>query len=301
MAKYIILDSGHAKVTGGKRSPDSSLLEWEFNNDMQYRLKRRFEELGFVVYLVNPNPEKGSEVSLANRCSRANSYWSQKGKPDCLYISLHANAAGTGGWSNARGVEVYTASNASAKSKNAAKLINDQIFKDVYAIDKGFKNRGHKTASFYVIKHTDMPSVLIEYEFYSNKDGVNLLKNKRDLLCEATVKSVCQYFNVNYKGGIPNIPKNINVIPEAPKDIPNKNTGRVNGQYPVGTYNRNARVNVNSLNVRKGRPRTGGYDTILGQLKKGEVVKVGYCLGNWFGIIYKGQQAFICGDYVELE
>ena len=80
-----------------------------------------------------------------------------------------------------------------------------------------------------------------------------------------------------------------------------KNTGRVNGQYPVGTYNRNARVNVNSLNVRKGRPRTGGYDTILGQLKKGEVVKVGYCLGNWFGIIYKGQQAFICGDYVELE
>ena len=76
-----------------------------------------------------------------------------------MFISIHANAAGNGGWSIARGVEVYTAANASAKSKNAAKLINDQIFKDVYAIDKGFKNRGHKTASFYVIKHTAMPSV----------------------------------------------------------------------------------------------------------------------------------------------
>ena len=127
---------------------------------MQYKLKARLEALGFVVYLVNPNPEKGSEVSLATRCSRANTYWKNQGKPgNCLFTSIHANAAGTGGWSTARGVEVYTAANASSKSKNAAKLINDQIFKDVYAIDKGFKNRGHKTASFYVIKHTSMPSV----------------------------------------------------------------------------------------------------------------------------------------------
>ena len=147
------------KTTAGKRSPDSSLLEWEFNNDMQYKLKARLEALGFKVYLVNPNPEKGSEVSLATRCSRANTYWKNQGKPECLFISIHANAAGNGGWSTARGVEVYTAANASSKSKNAAKLINDQIFKDVYAIDKGFKNRGHKTASFYVIKHTAMPSV----------------------------------------------------------------------------------------------------------------------------------------------
>jgi N-acetylmuramoyl-L-alanine amidase len=49
LAKHIILDSGHAKTTGGKRSPDSSLMEWEFNNDMQYRLKKRLEELGFKV------------------------------------------------------------------------------------------------------------------------------------------------------------------------------------------------------------------------------------------------------------
>ena len=124
MANYVILDAGHASVTAGKRSPDGKLLEWEFNNDMQYRLKKRLEQLGFIVYLVNPEPNKGSEVSLGTRCTRANNYWANKGKPNCLYISLHANAAGTGGWSSARGVETYTASNASAKSKNAAKCIN---------------------------------------------------------------------------------------------------------------------------------------------------------------------------------
>lgn len=296
MAKHIILDAGHCARTKGKRSPDSSLLEWEFNNDLQYRLKKRFEALGFKVYLVNPTPEKGAEVSLATRCSRANSYWSQQGKPDCLFISIHANAAGSGGWSTARGVEVYTASNASNNSKRAAKLLNDQIYKDIYAIDKGFKNRGHKTASFYVIKHTNMPSILAEYEFYSNKDGVNLLKNRRDLLCESTVKAVCQYFNVKYDNNdTPQVMLNPQLSQAkvvTANNVKNKN-------HANGNYNKNVRVTVNSLNVRKGRPGTAGYNTILGQLKKGDVVKVGYCLNNWFGIIFNGKQAFISGEYVE--
>ena len=291
MAKnYIILDSGHAKTTAGKRSPDGKLLEWEFNNDMQYKLKKRLEQLGFVVYLVNPNPEKGSEVSLATRCSRANTYWKNQGKPNCLYVSLHANAAGTGGWSTARGVEVYTAANASAKSKSAAKLINNQIYKDVYAIDKGFKNRGHKTASFYVIKNTSMPSILIEYEFYSNKDGVALLQNKRDLLCEATVKGICAHFGVTYKSSNQT---------EVQKPVETKPVTEPKKELKNGTYNVNATVTANSLNVRQGRPGSAGYNTILGQLKKGQVVKVGYCLNGWFGITFNGKQGFISGEYVK--
>ena len=290
MAKnYIILDAGHCHATAGKRSPDSKLLEWEFNNDMQYKLKKRLEQLGFVVYLVNPNPEKGSEVSLATRCSRANSYWSNQGKPNCLFVSLHANAAGTGGWSTARGVEVYTAANASTKSKNAAKLINDQIYKDVYAIDKGFKNRGHKTASFYVVKNTNMPCCLIEYEFYSNQDGVALLNNKRDLLCEATLKGICAHFSVTYKA------PNQTVVQ---KPVETKPIETVKKELKNGTYNVNATVNASSLNVRQGRPGSAGYNTILGQLKKGQVVKVGYCLNGWFGITFNGKQGFISGDYV---
>lgn len=298
MAKHIILDAGHAKVTPGKRSPDSSLMEWEFNNDMQYRIKKRLEALGFVVYLVNPNPEKGSEVSLGTRCSRANSYWSTKGKPECLFVSLHANAAGSSGWSTARGVEVYTASNASSKSKSAAKLVNDQIYKDVYAFDKGFKNRGHKTASFYVVKNTSMPSILIEYEFYSNKDGVNLLKNKRDVLCEATVKALCAHFGVAYKA--PNTTQAQKPDTSTPVQE-KKETSNVKGKYSNGTYNKNGKITASSLNVRKGRPGTAGYNTILGQLKKGQVVKVGYCLNNWFGIVFNGKQGFISGEYVDVD
>lgn len=290
MANYIILDAGHAKVTGGKRSPDSSLLEWEFNNDMQYRLKTRLEQLGFTVYLVNPNPEKGAEVSLATRCNLANNYWVGKGKPKtCLYVSLHANAAGSSGWSSARGVEVYASKDCSVNSKKAAKAINDAIFNEVYAFDKGFRNRGFKQNNFYVVKHTKMPACLIEYEFYSNKDGVKLLKNKRDVLCEATIKGICNYFNMGYKQTAPSVKASVTTgVPSTQKPWAN------------GTYNVNAMVMVNSLNVRQGRPGSEKYNNILGTLPRNTVIQVNYCLNGWFGIIFNGKQGFISGDYIKL-
>lgn len=289
MANYVILDAGHAKATAGKRSPDGSLLEWEFNNDMQYRLKKRLEQLGFVVYLVNPDPSVGPEVSLGTRCTRANNYWVSKGKPNCIYVSLHANAAGTGGWSSARGVETYTASNASGNSRNLAKYINDSIFEEVYKIDNGFKNRGCKTNSFYVIKHTNMPCCLIEYEFYSNQAGVAILNNKRDILSEATVKGICKYFNTAYQptsGVLHGMKANVE-------------TPSVTRPFKNGNYNMKAKVNVGTLNVRAGRPGTPGYNTIIGKLSKDTVITVGYCLNGWFGIVYNGKQAFVSGEYVD--
>ena len=296
MANYIILDSGHAKSTMGKRSPDSSLLEWEFNNDMQYRLKKRLEQLGFTVYLVNPNPQTGADKSLAARCNDANNYWAGKGKPNCLYVSIHANAAGSGAWYQARGVEVYTSKNCSTKSANAAKKVCNAIYKDVYAIDKGFKNRGYKQNNFYVVKNTSMQSILIEYAFYDNKEDIKLLKNKRDLLCEATLKGICEHFGVAYKAA--NAAPVKQPVQEAAKPAANIPS---NGKpWKNGTYNVNVKVTASSLNVRAGRPGDAKYNTIIGKLAKGKVIKVGYCLNGWFGVTIDGKQGFISGDYVVL-
>lgn len=258
---------------------------------MQYRLKTRLEQLGFVVYLVNPHPETGADMSLANRCKYANDYWTKLGKPaNCLYISLHANAHTP--WSAARGVEVFTANNASNASKNAAKKICNAIYKDVYAIDKGFKNRGHKVANYYVIKNTSMRSCLIEYAFYTNKEDLAILKNRRSLLCEATLKGICEHFNVTYKApGTANKP----VSESAKKPVPSTSK-----PWKNGTYNINVKVTASSLNVRAGRPGSAKYDTIIGKLPKNTVIKVGYCLNGWFGVIVDGKQGFISGDYIQL-
>ena len=66
-------------------------------------------------------------------------------------------------------------------------------------LDANAKDRGVKSENFTVIYKASMPSVLVEYAFYSNLDDLKMLKNNRNELVEATVKAICQYFNIEYK------------------------------------------------------------------------------------------------------
>ena len=199
MSKYLlILDAGHSYDTKGKKAFDNSFYEWDFNNKMQYLLKKRAEELGITVKLTNPNPNIVSDISLTTRATTANNFYKNLNIPKTVMISLHANAYGNN-FNSARGVEVYHASNASTNSKNLAKYICDNIYSDVKAIDKNFKNRGVKCQDFTVIYKTIIPTCLVEYGFYSNKDDLKILKNNQNELVEATLKGICKYFNINYQ------------------------------------------------------------------------------------------------------
>ena len=77
MSKYLlILDAGHSHDTAGKRAFDNSFYEWDFNNNMQYLIKKRAEEHGIIVKLTNPNPQSVSDISLSVRSAYANKLYS---------------------------------------------------------------------------------------------------------------------------------------------------------------------------------------------------------------------------------
>ena len=192
----LILDAGHSFSTAGKRNEKENFYEWEFNNDMQYKIKARCEELGIKVFLTNPNPNKVSDINLSTRASLANDYWLRNSKPKSMFISIHANSFSN---ESARGTETYAAKNASATSKNFAKALNNEIVKIMKELDPTSKDRGVKSENFTVIYKASMPSVLCEYGFYSNLDDLKILKNNKDELVEATVKAICSYFNIEYK------------------------------------------------------------------------------------------------------
>lgn len=198
MNYLLLLDAGHAKNTKGKKSPDNSFYEWDFNNKMQYKIKKRAEEHGIDVYLSNPNPDRVSDIPLSTRANSMNNYWSSKGKPKAIMVSLHANAYGSD-FNSARGTETYVASNASTNSKNFAKLLNNEIVATMKKLDSGAKDRGVKTQDFTVIYKTQTPCVLAEYSFYSNTGDLKILKNNQDELTEATIRAICKYFGIAYK------------------------------------------------------------------------------------------------------
>ena len=192
----LILDAGHAKNTKGKNNASQNFYEWEFNNDMQYKIKSRCEELGITVFLTNPNPSTVSDIALTTRANLANDYWLRNSKPKSIFISLHANAFSN---ESARGTETYVGKNASNTSKNFAKVLNDNIVNTMKQLDSSAKDRGVKTENFTVIYKAAMPSVLVEYGFYTNLNDLKILKNNRNELVEATVKAICDYFGVTYK------------------------------------------------------------------------------------------------------
>lgn len=200
--KMVILDAGHNEYVAGKEAPDKSMREWEFNDDMQKRIFKMLSEYPeFYVYMTNPDPARKNEIGLVKRATMANSNWRSKGKPDAIFISLHANAYGS--WTSANGCETFHAKNASTKSKTFAKILNDNVHATLKELNPKSVNRGVKCANHAVTKNAAMPAVLVEYGFYTNRIDLDILKNNRQELAEATVKAICEYFKIEYQKDIP--------------------------------------------------------------------------------------------------
>lgn len=191
----VCIDPGHDASTPGKKSPDESLKEWEFNRDVAYRLKALLEAQGVeVVMTVGRWEDQGDESSttlarakLAKRVAVANNY---KSDVD-LFVSVHANAfSSDGGWSSAEGWEIYTF-NTGTVAEKAAKYI-EKATKATGIV----KDRGRKTANFYVIKYTEMPAVLIEHAFFTNYEECQKMKTDsfRQTLAQADCTGIMNFF-----------------------------------------------------------------------------------------------------------
>lgn len=188
----VVIDPGHGKTTGGKRSPDSSLMEWEFNRDVAYRLKDLLEAQGYTV-IMTVSKDDQTDPSLASRAAVANT----AGNVD-LFVSIHANANGNGSsWDSAHGWEIWIhktggVSEKAAKSIEAATKASITEFKD-----RGIKKTGVGEKGLYVSRNTEMPSVLIEHGFYTNQSECQLMKTSafRQRLAQADATGIINFFN----------------------------------------------------------------------------------------------------------
>lgn len=181
----IALDYGHGRETAGKRSPDSTLREYEFNRAVGRQLKEILENHGLEVIETVTNE---SDPSLTTRCKIAND-----AKADYL-VSIHANAYGET-WNSANGWEIYIV----GKGGNAEKLAKSI---EKYSKDLGLKNRGVKVEkTFAMLKGTNMPAVLIEHGFYTNKEECEKLKdeNFRRQCAIVDAKGILSHLGITYK------------------------------------------------------------------------------------------------------
>lgn len=209
---HIILDCGHGMndTTKGKYSPmldpnefslrdltvyQNRFREGNFNRLIGQRLERMLKDAGFEVHIVS---DSYKDNSLNDRVSKANKIAAKYGKDNCIYISIHSNAAGNGiAWNNASGVSVHCCRKSSEKSKKLARL----IYK--HALDKGYN--GNRSIpkdhiwynDFFVLKNTSMPAVLVENLFYDNKSDLKKLMSDehRDVILSYLYNGILEFID----------------------------------------------------------------------------------------------------------
>lgn len=182
----ILIDNGHGINTPGKRSPDGELLEGIYNREIARRITTMLQHQGIDAELLVPEAE---DISLHDRCLRANKQSIIHGKDNVIIISIHCNAASSDGkWHNARGWSVYT-----SKGQTEADKLSDCLAKAAYNNLPGEIVRADWSdgdidieESFYILRHTLSPAVLTENLF------MDTLQQKTFLLSEEGKSAIVQ-------------------------------------------------------------------------------------------------------------
>lgn len=201
--RLIILGTAHGENVAGKRSPDGKFEEWRYSRETVAALAALLKAEGFNVHVDIANgivPGRQAE-ELAMRCRIVNELCRKWGTENCIYVSIHVNAAGNGSkWMGARGWSVYT-SRGRTKADDLATCIWDAadellphdnktaLRKDMSDGDPDYE------AGFYVLKNTKCAAVLTENLFMDNREDVNYLMSEegRKTIVEIHRKGIVDY------------------------------------------------------------------------------------------------------------
>ena len=200
----ILLDNGHASKTLGKRSlkleDGRQLFEYEFNRAIVKRIAALLdkEHISYKILV----PEVDYDVPLPVRAQRANEWVNKLGKDKCLFISIHANAAGNGTqWMDARGWAIYT-TKGKTKSDEYATIFWQEA--DKLLPKYGITVRKQMTdgdpdyeENFTVIYNTKCPAILTENLFMDNKEDCKFILSDegRDVIAQLHVNAIKRIIN----------------------------------------------------------------------------------------------------------
>jgi len=218
--RTIVIDAGHGGKDVGATGKRYRLREKDMALELARKLRDILERNGIRVIMTR---DRDTYVSLSRRAEIAN----QAGAD--LFVSIHINASRS---RSLRGFECYYLSNATDDNARALEAFENASLKtdDEAAIEHSARldktlwdmaltenrlesgelasyicdsvdkslaigNRGTKSARFYVLKYTRMPSVLVETGYLSNRYEEKMLKSAQflDRMADAVAKGILRY------------------------------------------------------------------------------------------------------------
>mgnify|MGYP001350294835 CR=1 FL=1 len=185
----IVIDAGHGPDTPGKRSPDGSLREYQFNSAVaRYVADTLLHGYEGVEILMTHADDR--DVPLKERTDRANAWGAD------VFVSIHANAYGDGGWNDAKGIETFVYETRPPAAVALANAVQRQLVRAT-----GRPDRGVKSANFHVLRETRMTAILVECGFMTNRTEAELLKSDeyRRKCAAAIVAGIAETYGLKKK------------------------------------------------------------------------------------------------------
>lgn len=169
--EVIVVDCGHGGDDPGKVGVNDA-LEKDINLKIGKMVKKRLKKKGFEVVMTREKDEmlegEGSDnkkvqdmkarVALINKTAPA------------LAVSIHQNSYHE---ANVRGAQVFYYSH-SAEGEKAAKVMQEALL----SLDEDNKREAKPNDSYYILKRTEAPTIIVECGFLSHPEEAGLLANE---------------------------------------------------------------------------------------------------------------------------
>ena len=185
------IDPGHGGADPGKVGVLDT-LEKDINLQISLLLKEDLEQRGFVVYMTREtDTDLGEEGASSRKVSDLNNRCKLMNESDAsMTICIHQNSFTD---PEVHGAQVFYCSGSEAGA-TVADLIQTSIRESV---DTENTREIKENDSYYVLKNTGIPIVIVECGFLSNEAETTKLKDTeyQKQMAEAIADGVLQYFN----------------------------------------------------------------------------------------------------------
>ncbi len=179
----IVLDAGHGGTDEGAKV--STFMEKKIALTTALLTKKHLEELGYRVIMTR---SRDVYLPLQRRVSIANK---TKGS---LFVSVHFNSSPS---AEAQGIEIfYYDSKEMWRTRASKRLANCILYRIVDQTEA--LSRGVKQGNFHVIRETEMPAVLVEGGFITNREERGKLRDKAylDRLAVGIAQGIDKYMKM---------------------------------------------------------------------------------------------------------
>lgn len=178
----VVIDAGHGDQDVGGNN--GKVYEKHLALDTALRLEYYLNKKGVRTTMTR---KSDVFISLAKRASISNRY------RNSIFVSVHYNWT----WkSSVSGLETFYYS---SRSKPLAQYIQKSMLRRVGAV-----NRGAKYGSYYVLRHTKNPAVLVECGFVSNSSERSRMKKGswRQKMAEGIGEGILKYQSARRSGSV---------------------------------------------------------------------------------------------------